>query len=320
MISHRSVFLNESIMALNINPNGIYIDGTFGLGGHSKLILSQLTKYGRLIAADRDWSSIDVGKIIMKKDRRFVIMHAPFSEIFKRIQKMKLVGSINGILLDLGICESQLVDASRGFSFMRDGALDMRMDNKTGQTAAQWLESASLEQIVWVLKTFGEERFAKSIARSIVLKRQQKPIERSVELSEIISNSILYYCKKYRYRKHPATRSFLAIRIHINEELKELNQILQDSLMLLAPKGRLVVISFHSLEDRLVKHFMYKHSRIIPILPKLAWTESQILNFYSKTCQFKHILKLKPTEQEIKQNNQARSAILRCVEKLTSYR
>lgn len=321
MIYHRSVFLDESINALNIAPNGIYIDATFGLGGHSKLILSRLTKHGRLIALDKDWLSIKIGQIMMQQDNRFMIIHTPFSKMFKYMQKMKLVGKINGILLDLGICESQLADAERGFSFMKDGPLDMRMDNTTGQTAAKWLAFASLKQIMWVLKVFGEEKFAKKIASSIVFKRKKKSILRSMELSDIISNTVLYHSSNTRnyYYKHPATRSFLAIRMYINEELKEIKQVLQDILTLLAPKGRLVVISFNSLEDRLIKNFIYKHSHIIPTFSKLALTEHQILNLFPNTYHFKSILKIKPTDQDIKQNNRARSAILRCAEKLSNY-
>lgn len=319
MLYHRSVFLKESITALNINPNGVYIDGTFGLGGHSKLILSKLTKNGRLIAIDKDLESVAIGRLVMQEDKRFTMIHTSFSKMFTYIQNMELVGSVNGILLDLGLCELQLSNSNRGFSFMKDGWLDMRMDNSIGQTAATWLASASWEKIAWVLKTFGEERFAKQIAKSIVFKRQYKPILRSMELSNIISSTVFRCSNRYNRNKHPATRSFLAIRMYINKELKEVKQILQDILMMLAPKGRLVVISFNSLEDRLVKHFIYKYSRNIPILPKLALTESQLLNFYTNTYQFRNITKLKPTDQDIKQNKRARSAILRCAEKLDTY-
>lgn len=313
--SHASVLLNESIEALNICPDGIYIDGTFGLGGHSKLILSKLNKYGRLIAMDKDQLSVKIGQSIFKKDKRFIIIHAAFSKMFKYLQDMQLVGLINGILLDLGICEFQLADLNRGFSFMRDGPLDMRMDISTGKPASKWLNIASRKNIEWVLKTFGEERFCKKIAQSIALQRKFQPILRSLQLSKIISDSI-----PYRYRltqkKHPATRSFLAIRMYINEELKEITQVLRDTLKLLSPRGRLVVISFNSLEDRLVKHFLYQNSHMFPILPKLPLTETQILDLFSSAYRFKHIVKLTPTVQEIKRNIRARSAILRCSEKL----
>lgn len=316
MVFHRSVLLNESINALNINPNGIYIDGTFGLGGHSKLILSKLTAQGRLIATDRDQLSVDIGRLIMNKDKRFLIIHTKFSKMLKYIQDMHLIGSINGILLDLGICESQLSDATRGFSFLKNGPLDMRMDQSVGQTAANWLTYASSKQIAWVLKTFGEEKFSKKIAESIVFNRHQKPICTSMNLSKIVSGVIFRFCRKNFYHKHPATRSFLAIRIYINQELSEIKKFLQDALMILAPKGRLVIISFNSLEDRLIKSFIYNHSKITLDLPKLALTENQILNFNKNKFQLKKIITLKPTDQEIKHNNRARSAILRCAEKL----
>lgn len=316
MICHKSVLLNESIEALNICPDGIYVDGTFGLGGHSKMILSKLNKHGRLIAMDKDWLSVKVGKLIAEYDRRFFMVHAPFSKMFKYLQNMNLVGSINGILLDLGICESQLFDSNRGFSFMKDGFLDMRMDVNIGQSASEWLNTASINNIEWVLRTLGEEKFSKKIAKAIVLNRQVRPILRSLQLSKIIGDSIPYYYK-YNQKKHPATRSFLAIRIYINKELEEIIKMLQNILTLLSPKGRLVVISFNSLEDRLIKRFIYKNSRIVTALPKLPLTETQILSLYANMCRFKNIGKLTPTFEEIKQNIRARSAIMRCAEKLS---
>lgn len=315
MIQHKSVLLNESIEALNIHPDGIYIDGTFGLGGHSQLILSKLNKYGRLIAMDKDWLSVKIGQSIEKQDRRLVMLHAPFSKLSEYLHEMKLAGSVNGILLDLGICETQLADNNRGFSFMKDGLLDMRMDITTGQPASKWLNMASIENIAWVLKNFGEEKFSRKIAKAIILTRQFHPILRSLQLSRIVSNAIPYF-KKNNQKKHPATRSFLAIRMYINEELKEITQILKDSLTLLSPKGRLVVISFNSLEDRLVKKFIYQNSKNFSVLPKLPLTEIQILNLYSRTYRLKNIGKLTPTIQEVRQNIRSRSAILRCAEKL----
>lgn len=313
---HQSVLLEESIEALNIKPSGIYIDGTFGLGGHSRLILSKLDKNGRLIAVDRDWQSVKVGRLIANKDKRFIMIHTSFSKLLKYIKKMKLTGLINGILLDLGICESQLFDLNRGFSFMRDGFLDMRMDLSAGQSAAQWLSIASQSKLEWVLRNFGEERFSKRIAQSIISQRRLKPILRSIELSNIISGAMPYYIK-YKQHKHPATRSFLAIRIYINDELTEIKQMLEDSLTLLSPKGRLVVVSFNSLEDRLIKQFIVRYSsRFLPVLSKLALTDKQMLDTYLNRYQLRNIGKLVPSIQEIKQNTRARSAILRCAEKL----
>ncbi|ADV33542.1 S-adenosyl-L-methionine-dependent methyltransferase [Candidatus Blochmanniella vafra str. BVAF] len=314
---HKSVLLHEAIEALNIDPSGIYIDGTFGSGGHSRLILSKLTKFGRLIAFDKDHLSVEIGKTIFNQDSRFSIVHMSFSKAMNYVHNVKLLGSINGILLDLGICENQLFDANRGFSFIKDGPLDMRMDITTGQTAAQWIAMSSQEHITWVLKNLGEERFCKKIAKSILFHRRIRPIVRTHELSKIVSDIIVpSRIKKNSWNKHPATRSFLAIRMHINKELEAIAKVLKDMYNLLSNKGRLVIISFNSLEDRLVKHFIYKHSRIFPELPKLALTESQIINIFSSSCQFKNIGKIIPTKQEIKENIRARSAILRCAEKI----
>lgn len=315
MIYHQSVLLSESIEALNINPGGIYIDGTFGLGGHSKLILSKLNKDGRLIAIDRDQLSVKIGKSMFKQDKRFTIVHTSFSKMFMYLQNMKLVGSINGILLDLGMCESQLADNNRGFSFIRDGVLDMRMDMSTGESASEWINNVSVKSIGWVLKTFGEEKFSNRIAESIVLHRKFQPILRSLQLSKIIVNAIPYR-NRYNQKKHPATRSFLAIRMYINKELQEIAKMLQDVLTLLSPQGRLVIISFNSLEDRLIKRFMYQNSCRVPIVfPKLPLTETQIFNLFPSVCYLKNVGKVTPSIQEVKQNMRARSAILRYSEK-----
>lgn len=318
MVYHQSVLLHESIEALNIYPDGIYIDGTFGLGGHSKLILSKLNKHGRLIAIDRDWLSVKIGKSMFKQDERFTIIHTSFSEMFMHLQNMKLVGLINGILLDLGMCESQLIDSNRGFSFMRDGVLDMRMDVSTGKSASEWINSASVKNIRWVLKTFGEEKFSNKIAKSIVSYRKHQPILRSLQLSKIIANAIPYR-NRCNQRKHPATRSFLAIRMYINKELQEIAKVLQYILTLLSPRGRLVIISFNSLEDRLIKRFMYQNSCRIPIVStKLPLTENQIYNLFPNVCYLTNVGKLRPSIQEVKRNIRARSAILRYSEKLVS--
>lgn len=310
--NHESVLLEEAIQALNINSTGVYVDGTFGSGGHSKLILSKLTKKGRLLAIDRDWSAVKIGNIIAAQDSRFTIIHSTFSKIHKHIKNMGLTGSVDGILLDLGVSSFQLNDYNRGFSFMRDGPLDMRMDISSGQSAAEWLSKASLENIAWVLKTFGEERFAKIIAKVIVSIRRYKPIVRSIILSKLICDIIPYH----NMRKHPATKSFLAIRMYINNELEEIIQILEDSLRMLSARGRLVIISFNSLEDRLVKHFIRDHSRVLPIPPKIPLTDYQIFSKYNSKYKLKDMGKLMPSKQEIKRNTCARSAILRYAEKL----
>lgn len=309
---HKSVLLEEAIQALNISSTGIYVDGTFGSGGHSRLILSKLTKKGRLLAIDRDWSAIKIGKKIAEQDSRFTIIHSTFSKIHRHIQDMGLTGSVDGILLDLGMSAFQLNDDNRGFSFMRDGPLDMRMDISSGQSAAEWLSKASLENIVWVLKTFGEERFAKIIAKVIVSTRRYKPIVRSIILSKLICSIVPYR----NIHKHPATKSFLAIRMYINNELEEIMQVLEDSLGMLSTRGRLVVISFNSLEDRLVKHFIRNHSCLLPIPPKIPLTDYQIFSKYKSKYKLKDMGKLMPSKNEIKRNICARSAILRCAEKL----
>lgn len=308
--NHKSVLLEEAIQLLNINPTGLYIDATFGSGGHSNLILSKLSKKGRLLAIDRDVLAVKIGKIIAKKDNRFTIIHSSFSKIKNYIKNKGLIGLVDGILLDLGISTLQLNDFNRGFSFMRDGFLDMRMDVSTGKSAAYWLSKASQKEIFLVLRDFGEEKFAKKIAKVIIERRQKIPIISSGILSKLISNVVPFH-KNY---KHPATRSFLAIRIYINKELEELTQILKDSLEILSLYGRLVVISFHSLEDRLVKCFIRKYSDIY-IPHKMPLTDVQVFNEYKNKCQLKNISKIVPSILEIKENIRARSAVLRCAEK-----
>lgn len=309
---HKSVLLKESIHFLNINPMGLYIDATFGAGGHSKLILSKLDEKGRLLGFDKDLSAIRFGEYIAKKDSRFTIIHNSFSKIKQYIQRHGFISLVNGILLDLGLSRMQLNDVNRGFSFMKDGFLDMRMDVSTGQSAADWLSKASQKELYWVLKNFGEEKFAKKISKVIIKQRNKTPILRSCFLSKLISSVIPY---RVNYNKHPATRSFLAIRMYINKELEELIRILQDALEILSVNGRLVIISFNSLEDRIVKNFIRKYSNIC-IPPKIPLTNDQIFNIYKHQCQLKNIGKIMPSSIEIKDNICARSAILRCAEKI----
>ena len=238
---HITVLLHEAVEGLAIKPNGIYIDGTFGRGGHSRLILSQLGKNGCLIATDRDPRAIEEAKTI--SDPRFQIFHTTFSAIPAVCEELGLTGKIDGILLDLGVSSPQLDDAERGFSFMRDGPLDMRMDTTKGLSAAEWLDQVSIDDLTWVLKEFGEERFAKRIATAIVNfnKTSGQKITRTLQLAQIISDAVPFKDK----HKHPATRSFQAIRIFINSELDELEKALSSALSVLAPEGRLSIISFH---------------------------------------------------------------------------
>ncbi|OOR98458.1 16S rRNA (cytosine(1402)-N(4))-methyltransferase [Haemophilus paracuniculus] len=305
---HITVLLHEAVDGLAIKPNGIYIDGTFGRGGHSRLILSQLGEQGRLIATDRDPRAIAEAETI--DDPRFQIVHSAFSAIPEICQDLGLIGKIDGILLDLGVSSPQLDEAERGFSFMRDGPLDMRMDTTKGLSAMEWLAQVSVDDLAWVLKTFGEERFAKRIAQAVVSynKSASEKISRTLQLAEIIANAVPFKDK----HKHPATRSFQAIRIFINSELDELEKALNSALSVLAPTGRLSIISFHSLEDRMVKQFIKKHSKGESVPKGLPILESEL----NKNIPLKAIGKaIMPSEQEIEANPRSRSAVLRLAEK-----
>lgn len=305
---HITVLLNEAVDGLALKSNGTYIDGTFGRGGHSRLILSQLGENGRLIATDRDPRAIAEANTI--QDNRFQIIHSAFSAIPEICAELGLVGKIDGILLDLGVSSPQLDEAERGFSFMRDGPLDMRMDTTKGLSAAQWLAQVSVDDLAWVLKEFGEERFAKRIAQAVVSYNQsaKEKISRTLQLAEIIANAVPFKDK----HKHPATRSFQAIRIFINSELDELEKALNAALSVLAPAGRLSIISFHSLEDRMVKQFMRKHSKGAPVPKGLPILESEL----NKNIPLKTIGKaIMPSEAEIAANPRSRSAVLRVAEK-----
>ncbi|MFM2483148.1 16S rRNA (cytosine(1402)-N(4))-methyltransferase RsmH [Celerinatantimonas sp. YJH-8] len=306
---HKTVLLDEAVDALNIHSSGTYIDGTFGRGGHSRLILSKLDQNGRLLVIDRDPQAIATANELATEDPRVTVLQGPFSGIEGYIQALNLTGKIDGVLFDLGVSSPQLDDASRGFSFLRDGPLDMRMDPEHGQSAAQWLNHASLEDMSWVLKTFGEERFAKRIATAIVARREVAPLQRTVELAELISEAMPVKEK----HKHPATRSFQAIRIYINSELDEIQQALQGAVSILAPQGRLSVISFHSLEDRLVKRFIRQQQKGKDYPPDLPLTEAQL----NEGRTLKAIGKaMKPSAQEVEDNSRARSSVLRVAERL----
>ncbi|OBX09013.1 16S rRNA methyltransferase [Gallibacterium salpingitidis] len=311
--AHFTVLLNEAVEGLSLKPNGIYIDGTFGRGGHSRKILSELGENGRLLAIDRDPEAILAAQAI--QDSRFSIEHSTFSEIKAICEKYALVGKVDGILLDLGVSSPQLDNAERGFSFMQDGPLDMRMDSSKGLSAAEWLQQVSESDLAWVLKTFGEERFAKRIAHNIVefnrqaLQNKTEPLTRTLQLAQLIAQSIPVKEK----HKHPATRSFQAIRIFINSELEELEKILNSALEVLVPEGRLAIISFHSLEDRLVKRFMKKQSKGEEIPKGLPLTEDQI----ERNQKLKIIGKaIMASDEELAVNVRSRSAVLRVAERL----
>lgn len=304
---HTTVLLDEAVNGLNIRPDGIYIDGTFGRGGHSRLILSQLGAEGRLLAIDRDPQAIAVAQTI--DDPRFSIVHGPFSALADYVAERGLTGKIDGILLDLGVSSPQLDDAERGFSFMRDGPLDMRMDPTRGQSAAEWLQTADEADIAWVIKAFGEERFGKRIARAIVERNRVEPMTRTKELAEVIAAATPVKDK----HKHPATRTFQAVRIWVNSELEEIELALKSSLDVLAPGGRLSIISFHSLEDRIVKRFMREQSRGPQVPAGLPMTEEQLRKLGGR--QLRALGKLMPGEEEVAENPRARSSVLRIAER-----
>lgn len=305
---HITVLLHEAVDGLALKAEGIYIDGTFGRGGHSRLILSQLGEKGRLIAIDRDPRAIAEAKTIL--DPRFQIVHSAFSAIPDICEELGLTGKIDGILLDLGVSSPQLDEAERGFSFMRDGPLDMRMDTTKGLSAAEWLAQVSVDDLTWVLKEFGEERFAKRIAQAVVSynKSAKEKISRTLQLAEIIASAVPFKDK----HKHPATRSFQAIRIFINSELDELEKALNSALSVLAAEGRLSIISFHSLEDRMVKQFMRKHSKGEPVPKGLPILESEL----NKNIPLQTVGKaIMPSEAEISANPRSRSAVLRVAQR-----
>ena len=306
---HLSVMLEEALHHLAIKPDGVYIDGTFGRGGHSQRILEALGENGRLIAFDRDTTAIECERAQkMSQDPRFQLIHAPFSEMERFVTDAGLNGKIDGILLDLGVSSPQLDDSARGFSFMSDGVLDMRMDCSQGLSAAEWLAQVDEKTLTHVLFDFGEERFARRIANAIVTTRTTQPIETTRQLAKLIEDTIPFREK----HKHPATRSFQAIRIAVNNELDELTSVLKQAAKLLNSQGRLVVISFHSLEDRIVKRFMRDESGVKRNVGKLPIKEVDIekgvLNILSKA--------IKPSDAEIAQNPRSRSAVLRVAERI----
>ena len=304
-LKHTPVLLNEILQGLKIRSDGMYIDCTFGRGGHSRAILEQLDENGQLLAFDKDPDAIAAAGKQLLDDPRFTLVHGSYTKLEESVKALNLTNKVNGIFLDLGVSSPQLDDASRGFSFLRDGDLDMRMDNSNGMTAAEWLSQAPAEEIANVLYNFGDERFSRRIARAIVQQRNDTPITRTKQLADLITKTI----HSKERDKHPATRTFQAIRIFINRELEELEAVLMQALNVLSANGRLVVISFHSLEDRMVKRFMRDQSQGVDI-PR----EVPVTNDVFKP---KLIIVGKPIraqEDEIKNNPRARSAVLRIAE------
>jgi 16S rRNA (cytosine1402-N4)-methyltransferase len=304
---HFSVLLQQSIEGLNIDPNGIYIDATFGRGGHSKAILDKLSG-GRLIAFDKDIDAIEFAKENFQHEN-FEIVHASFTNIYEYCQKNNLLGKIDGIVMDLGVSSPQLDNAHRGFSFMHDGPLDMRMDTSCGDTASQVLDRLAAEELAYIFKVYGEERFAKKIALRIKDYIQENTsIKTTSELSELIRATI-----GKREKKNPATRCFQALRIYVNNELKDLEILLENILEVIKTGGRIAVISFHSLEDRIVKQ---KFTSLIN--PKQEVNRiSKMLPQDDSLVKLKWVVKKARADQnELDQNTRSRSAILRVVEKL----
>jgi len=301
--SHKSVLLEEAVDALAIRPDGAYIDATFGRGGHSRLILDRLGPRGRLIALDRDPEAVAAGKRI--DDARFCMVHASFAELAGVLERLGLEG-VDGVLLDLGVSSPQLDAAARGFSFRRDGPLDMRMDTSRGQTAAQWLETAGEIEIREVIRDYGEERFAKQIAKAIVAARQREPVVTTGQLADIVGAAV----RTREKGKDPATRTFQAVRIYLNQELAHLSLALPQILDSLSAGARLAVISFHSLEDRIVKRFMHDAAHAdVPIRLPLRARElpRPRLRLVGKP--------VRPSAGEIAANPRARSATLRVAER-----
>ncbi len=303
-LTHTTVLLDEAVEALAIKPDGIYVDGTFGRGGHSQKILGQLGANGKLIAFDKDPSAVAVGK--QWRDERFQIVHCGFKQLAEVLQKLG-VKKVDGILLDLGVSSPQLDEAARGFSFRFDAPLDMRMDVSSGMTAAQWLATVEEKLLAEVIRDYGEERFAKQIAKALVVARATQPIETTRQLVELVSQAV----RTREAGQNPATRTFQAIRIYLNQELEELARVLPECVTHLNSGGRLVVISFHSLEDRIVKHFMRdmaegdKLPRGVPI--RANEVPHGKLNLMGKA--------MRAGEAELKVNPRARSAVMRVAER-----
>ena len=301
---HESVLFNESIKGLNIKPNGIYVDATLGRCGHTKGILNNLGNSGKVIGLDQDMEAINYAQINFP-DSRLTPIHCNFSNLQDTLSQLNLLGKVDGILMDLGISSPQIDNAERGFSFMKDGALDMRMDQTQTTTAASWLRDSSETEIANTLFQYGEEKRSRIIASTIKAYQKNNDLNSTLELANIIS-SVVRPGKK----KHPATRSFQAIRIAINDELKKLSEALDQTIDALSPKGRLVIITFHSIEDRIVKQFIRKYSR-----PKQLPKGLPIITNDESECLLKDLGKIKPSDEEVKVNRRSRSAILRLVEK-----
>jgi 16S rRNA (cytosine1402-N4)-methyltransferase len=303
--THVTVLLDEAVQSLAVKPDGVYMDATFGRGGHSRRILADLNEHGRLVAVDRDPSAIAAGATI--NDSRFLLVHRAFGEIAEAAREAG-VQNVDGILFDVGVSSPQIDDGGRGFSFRHDAPLDMRMDTTQGETAAEWLARAEIRDITEVIRNYGEERFAFQIAKKVVAARLEQPIVTTAQFAAIVRATV----RTREPGQDPATRSFQALRIHINQELRQLEVALPQALELLKQGGRLVVISFHSLEDRIVKNFMRAQSSADDLPKGLPLRADQLpqpkLRLIGKM--------IKPSAAEIAANPRARSAVMRVAEKL----
>jgi len=305
MTTHETVLKDEAASALVKNPAGRFVDCTYGRGGHTEAILARLTDDGRLLVIDRDLDAIADANRKYAKDERVVIVHGAFSEVARFVDEQGM-RPVDGVLLDLGVSSPQLDEADRGFSFTREGPLDMRMDRSTGEPASAWLMRAEAKEIAHVLKVYGEERFARRIANAIVERRRSEPIDTTQQLVRIVQASV----PRTERHKHPATRTFQAIRIFVNRELEELETCLKAVVDLLAAEGRLVVISFHSLEDRIVKRFMRDMARGERLPERLPIRDDEIerkLRLIGKP--------VRPAQAEVDDNRRARSSIMRVAER-----
>ncbi|AYZ67241.1 16S rRNA (cytosine(1402)-N(4))-methyltransferase RsmH [Burkholderia multivorans] len=307
-LQHRTVLLDEAVDALVTRPDGIYVDGTFGRGGHSRAVLARLGAAGRLIAFDKDPRAIETAQGI--EDARFSIVHDSFASMQGALAA-RGIGKVSGVLLDLGVSSPQVDDPQRGFSFRADGPLDMRMDPTRGESAAEWLARASLQELTEVIRDYGEERFAFQIAKALVARRAESdrlgPLDSTGELAQIVGHVV----KTREKGKDPATRTFQAIRIHVNQELADLQVVLDAALSLLEQGGRLVVISFHSLEDRIVKRFMQAHASAPAVDRRLPIRAVDL-----PSPPLKIIGRKFPSDAEVAANPRARSAVMRIAERV----
>ena len=307
MDEHIPVLADEALRALALEPDGYYVDATFGRGGHTALLLQALGREGRVLAIDRDPQAVAAGGRRFAGEMRLTLVHASFADIGTLVPAHSGGRSCRGVLLDLGVSSPQLDDPARGFSFRADGPLDMRMDPTRGQPVSAWLARAGVDEIREVIATLGEERFARRVAQAIVAERRERPIERTRELAELVARAV----RTREPGKHPATRTFQALRMHANDELGQLEKALTGAVAALATGGRLAVISFHSLEDRLVKQFMQRESELDPAAAALPIVPPQL------TPRLKRVgRKVRPSQEEVARNPRARSALLRVAEKV----